>query len=66
MKRHNCSIFVIVDMLVIYVAIWNNKSGQQKVKRFTFIYTHTKLIYFGHPNKNIDHSDLRITRILVQ
>ena len=30
------------------------------------MYTHTKLTYFDHPNKNIDHPNLRITRILIQ
>ena len=28
-----------------------------------YIYTHTKLTYFDHPNENIDHSHLRITKI---
>ena len=27
-------------------------------------YVYTKLIYFDHRNKNIDHPDLRIMRIL--
>ena len=28
-------------------------------------HTHTKPTYFDHPNKNIDHSNLRITRISI-
>ena len=27
---------------------------------------YAKLIYFDHPNKNVEHFDLKITKILVQ
>ena len=32
----------------------------------THTHTHTKLTYLDHPNKNIDHPDLKVIRILVQ
>ena len=36
MKSHNCSIFLNVYVILIYVATCAMKSGQQKVKRFSF------------------------------
>ena len=62
----NQSPFTLLWLLGLGAALHASQGHPDLPKIYIYIYIYTKLPYFDHLNKNIDHHNLRITRISIQ